>query len=189
LKGFILAVGHSGTTWSARALTAATDLVARHESWRYTIGNDFGGVESNGNLWKLTEELEERFGAPVIHQIRDGKKVVRTIMSRKRPDFFEAACRRWRARNERLATDICGNRRFRLEDLTSSFKVFRAMAEKLGATRVDKATWDSIRAVRVNASSAKALSTFPSWEDWSLEQRAIFADICGDHMKLFGYRL
>lgn len=190
MKGFILAVGHSGTTWSARALTAATDLVARHESWRYDIGRDFGGVESNGNLWRMTARLEELFPeAGVIHQVRDGRKVVRTIMSRKAPDFFEAACRRWHGRNEKLGTDICGNRRFRLEDLTTDFKVFRAFATKLGATRVDEAAWDKIRTIKVNASSKARLLSFPSWELWTSEQRTTFERVCGDMMTLTGYRL
>jgi len=190
LKGFILAVGHSGTTWSARALTAATDLVARHESWRYDIGRDFGGVESNGNLWRMTARPEELFPeAAVVHQVRDGRKVVRTIMSRKRPDFFESACRRWHGRNETLGTDICGNRRYRLEDLTTDFKVFRSFEKRLGATRVDEVAWDRIREVRVNESPKNRLEAFPSWEDWTEEQRRTFERVCGDMMALMGYRL
>ena len=188
MKGFVLACGHSGTTWSASALIRATDLVARHESWRYSIGKDFGGVESNGNLWKMTAELSEAFPkAEIVHQVRDGKKVVRTIMYSKNRDFFEAACRRWTGRNERLLVDLCTRNRFRLEDLTTNFSAFRAFAERLGAKVVDREAWDSIRVVRVNASPAAKTRRFPAYADWTDAEKEIFRKVCGPLMKELKY--
>ena len=190
MKGFILANGHSGTTWAAKALTECTDLTARHESWRHSIGKDFGGVESNGNLWNRGKELEALFpGVPRIHLVRDGRKVVRTIMTRKPSSFFEAACRRWNSRNERLFVEICNANRFRLEDLVdkSGFHTFSSFARKLGATKVDRGKWEQWRSIKIRPSNHIDLAHFPSYPDWTDEQKEIFRNICGDMMKSMGY--
>ena len=189
MKGFILANGHSGTTWAAEALTHCTDLVAKHESWRHKIGPDFGGVESNGNLWNRCEELEALFpGVPRIHLVRDGRLVVRTIMYRTGPSFFEGACRRWNNRNERLMVEICRANRYRLEDLTTRWKTFQAMAQRLGATRVDRKKWERVRGVRVNPSAKALQGRFPPPEEWAAGERDTFWSICGQTMKELGYR-
>lgn len=189
MKGFILACGHSGTTWSARALRAATDLEARHESWRRSIGRDFDGVESNGNLWKKTAELVHLFPeAAVVHQVRDGRLVVRTIMMSKPGDFFESACRRWTARNERLLVEICNSDRFRLEDLTTSFRVFSAFSRRLGAGRIDRSAWERIRVKRINESPPQKRRRFPPADEWTAEQREIFRQTCGQLMTELRYR-
>ena len=136
MKGFVVGCGHSGTMWAAAALREIARIDARHESWRRKIGKDFRGVESNGNLWNRLEDLARIFPeARVLHIVRDGRLVVRTIMTKRTrpPDFFEAACRRWAGRNDRLSVAICNADRFRLEDLVSDYRVFRAFAMKLGA--------------------------------------------------------
>ena len=191
MKGFILANGHSGTTWAAKVLTDCTDLTARHESWKHSIGKDFGGVESNGNLWNRGKELEALFpGVPRIHLVRDGRKVVRTIMTRKPSSFFEAACRRWNGRNERLFVEICNANRFRLEDLVApdGFRTFAAFAKRLGATKVNQEKWEEWRAIRVRPSKQIDLARFPSYHDWTDDHKEIFQRVCGDMMKAMGYQ-
>jgi hypothetical protein len=165
VKGFILAHGRSGTMWVASALRACTDLDARHESMGHDFGPDFGGVESNGNFWARAREIPELYpGAVVIHQVRDGRDVVRSVMTRKQRTgrTLEQACIRWVRRNEQLAADL--RYLFKLEKLLSC--------------------WDAIRGRVVNGSPAH---TFPAYEDWTFQEQYLFWQICGPTMEKMGY--
>lgn len=190
MKGFILAHGWSGTTWLAHALNECTDLHARHESMGKTLpplSADFGGVESNGNLWKLTHELHERFGCPVIHLVRDGRDVVRTHMARKAHlgRTFEHACRRWAMRNERLCRDIGARDRFQLKHLTTLVDEFLILAENLGANRFDRDAWERVRNQPKNQRTTPHV--IGPYDQWTKEQQAMFWDICGPAMEECGY--
>lgn len=192
MNGFILAHGWSGTTWCAYALNRCTDLTARHESMGKSLpalGQDYGGVESNGNLWRLSDKLRERFGCPVIHLVRDGRKVVRTHMARKAHlgRTFEHACKRWRARNDLLLVDVPDECRFQLEDLTTEFRVFARFAATLGAKRVSRSLWDEVRDDRKNARPTPHV--IGPYEEWTEEQQAMFREICGPAMEACGYDL
>lgn len=190
MKGFILAHGWSGTTWTAYALNECTDLYARHESMGKAlppVSANYGGVESNGNLWKLSHELRERFCCPVVHLVRDGREVVRTHMARKAHlgRTFEHACRRWAVRNEQLLHDIRSDWRFRLEDLVSSYTAFHGFARTLGATTVNLGPWSRVRHERKNRRPTPHV--LGPWDDWTDEQRAMFTEICGPAMEACGY--
>jgi len=188
MKGFILGCSHSGTTWAAEALHLSTDLVAWHESMKKELGKGFHGVESNGNFWHRAGEIAERWPqAAIVHLVRDGQKVVRTLMVKHSPSFFEQACRRWTSRNEKMYVDICPNMRYRLEDLTTDFKVFRSFATRLGATHVNRGRWERIRTVLVNGTLAEAKARFPAYEGWTEEQRTMFWRICGEMMVMCRY--
>lgn len=185
MKGFIVATGRSGTKWAATALRQCCHLDARHESMRYEPGRDFGGVEVNGNLWRQTQTLRRRFPeAAIVHQVRDGRDVVRSILScGDAMGSFERACRRWASRNLELAFHIPSADRFRLEDLTTDFLTFSTMAMLLGAESVSWRAWDRIRGQRINSRQRR----FPAYADWSPDQRAYFWQVCGELMDVLGY--
>lgn len=170
--------------WIASALNQCTDLRAKHESMRKEFTQSFGGVESNGNFWQQIPEIRTLYpGAVVIHQVRDGRKVVRSVVSRKPHRTLEQACNRWVRRNGEMAGQIPEDHRFRLEDLTADFKTFEEMAHLLGATYVNPRQWNGIRAQRVNAYH----STFSAPEDWTKAQKQLFWTICGEMMERMGY--
>ena len=171
--------------WVAAALSLSTDLKARHESMRHDFGKDFGGVESNGNFWERAPDLRRLYpGAVVVHQVRDGRRVVRSVLSRKSNRTLEQACIRWVRRNRQMMKDIDEGLRFRLEDLTTDFKSFERLAKLLGATFINPRMWQGIRNNRVNAYP----NTYPDPLDWTEAQRKIFWDICGETMVEVGYQ-
>jgi hypothetical protein len=152
------------------------------------FGPDFGGVESNGNFWERAPDLREAYpGAVIVHQVRDGRDVVRSVMTRKQRlgRTFKQACVRWVRRNEQLARDIASGLRFRMEDLQSDVRTFGHMAGLMGAEAVDETAWESIRGRLVNQSKRH---TFPHHSDWSDHQEAVFWDICGETMAGMGYQ-
>ncbi len=184
MKGFIIAHGRSGTMWVAKALDLCTDLKARHESMKYEFGADFGGVESNGNFWQRAPELRRLYpGALVIHQVRDGRRVVRSVLSRKPKRTFEEACKRWDRRNTQMMEDVDDSLRFRLEELTTDFQCFERLAKLVGAQFVNPTMWQQIRSNRINAYR----NSFPDPAEWTRGQKAMFWEACGGTMLLCGY--
>jgi len=187
MKGFVLAHGRSGTTWIARALTACTDLDARHESMGKSLGQSFGGVESNGNFWRDSSLLRHTYpGVAVVHQVRDGRKVLRSVMTRKVdiPDWpFEQSCTTWTKRNEKMMRDIPDTHRFRLEDLIQEFDAFKLCATLLGAKTVNMVQWERERLQPANVSA----HAFPVYDDWSEVHKRTFWDICGAMMVRLRY--
>ena len=185
MKAFIVGMGRSGTMWVARALEQCTDLEARHESMRKKLGADFHGVESNSNFWNQLPGVRERFPeAAILHQVRDGRDVVRSVQSRKDASWpFRRSCERWQNRNALLLREIPATHRFRLEDLTTNFDVFAAMASLAGAMKANRKLWNVIRRQRVNAFPHH----FHAYGDWSAEERDTFWEVCGETMQVLGY--
>ena len=186
MNGFVLGSGRSGTLWTADTLSACTDLDVRHESMGQTIGAGFRGVEVNGFLRNQVPDLRQRFpDATLIHLVRDGRLVVRSVMSR-HPDryAFRECCRHWAATNARLADQIPAHLRFRLEDLTTSFTWFRVLAFSLGAGRVWRRGWAKHAHRPLNATGTYA---FPAPEDWTESQRRTFLAEAGAVMTRMGY--
>jgi len=184
MKGFVIGHGRSGTKWVAAALSLSTDLKTHHESMRHELGEDFGGVEVNGRFWDKVPTIKQQFPkAETIHLVRDGRLVVRSVLSRKKFRTLEDACKRWDRRNRQLIADIEESHRFRLEDLTTDFGCFERMATLLGATYVNPKNWQQIRSERINANQ----NTYPDPANWSKAQREIFWSQCGDTMIHCGY--
>ena len=187
MKGFILGHGRSGTMWVAKALRACTDLDARHESMRKELGPDFGGVESNGNLCRFAKQIPEAYpGARVIHQVRDGRDVVRSVMTKKerKGRTLRQACERWVLINQRLMVDIGQCNRYRLEDLISIQGSFETLALSLRAWSFNGQAWEEVRIRPMNQSR---VHTFPPYEDWKPEEQEMFWEICGETMGRLGY--
>ena len=206
--GFVVAHGRSGTTWLAHAINSCTDLGAKHESMGHTTVTEYkeewkdgtrisktkvekghDGVEVNGNLWNEIPLIYSDFpGVPVVHLVRDGRKVVRSALSnalRKNPHRTMAqSCNTWRIRNDRMLDLIPAEFRFRLEDLTTDFKEFKTMCLIFGAKVVDQKKWEVARKSIKNKTKGHKV---PLFKDWSAEDQAGFWKVCGPIMKYLEY--
>ena len=183
MNGFVLAHGRSGTGWVATALWECAGLDARHEWMGRRPGPGYGGVEVNSYLRAWVPELRTRWpSAVLVHLVRDGRDVVRSVMSRHPgPLSFRRRAARWAYLNRRLM-DL--PHRFRLEDLTAHYHVFRQLALLLGAKDVDEGRWFRLARQRVNSTERH---TFPAVLDWPPERRADFWDEAGATMTELGY--
>lgn len=175
--------GGSGTTWVAYALRGACGVDARHESMGREPGEDFGGVEVNGRLWNRVPQIRNRFpGTPVVHLVRDGRRVVRSVLSR-RPDYtLSEACWGWVRKNREVAGEIPEHLRFRLEGLTSERRAFAGLARVFGAA-ADRDAWRDLKDRRVNETE----HAVPPFAEWDRESRDTFYRYCGPMMTWMGY--
>jgi hypothetical protein len=145
----------------------------------------------------------------MIHLVRDGKDVVRSIMSRgtysgKHPvyhDFrppkvdrfserweelseFEKTCWVWQWENQYMRQHIDQCARF--EDITSSYEFFeKQILEPLDLDLRENA-WKTEAKRPQNVSSKYALG---KWDQWTSEQKDQFAHICGEEMEHYGYEI
>jgi len=187
MNGFVLAMGRSGTMWVAAALAEAGSLDARHESCESWERRDsWGEVEVNSFLWQNGADIRREFpDVPIIHLVRDGRDVVRSVMNRKRPGrTLEDACRMWRNRNVHLRMTIPKRDRYRLEDLTTNYQRFVRLAERLKSPYVRRWVWDRMNDERVNRNK---ITEWPAFRDWSSKNRDIFWAQCGKEMRHYGY--
>ncbi len=189
MKGphFVLAMGRSGTMWLAAALREAASLDARHESvdcWERSLW-PFGEVEVNSIIWDASREIRAMApDAKLVHLVRDGRDVVRSVLSRPRPGrTLRVACEMWRDRNVHLREMIGPDQCYRMEDLVKYQKPFNRMAIYLGGHPNRKA-WKDIRKKRINASERYI---WPPFDSWRKRQKAIFWKICGPEMEAYGY--
>ena len=188
MNGIVLATGRSGTMWLAAALAEAGSLDARHESCgSWDERGSWGKVEVNSFLWKNGADIARAFpDVPILHLVRDGRNVVRSIMNRPRPGrTLEEACKMWRIRNIHLRNTISGRDRYRLEDLTTNFKAFERMAKRLGSAYVRRWAWDRLVVEKINQNRAEE---WPLFKDWSQKNRDTFWGICKREMGHYGYQ-
>lgn len=166
--------------------------------------------EVNPQLRYHFNALKKAFpGAKFLHVIRDGRKVVRSAMSRKtqtmyRPnsmavhpkaedpwrgrwsdmDRFERICWGWMDDNRRLRQAI--GRPIQFEKYLTDFEYFRReIASPLGIEMTQE-KWQAHISKPRNITDK---FTFPNWEDWSKDQQKTFLAICGEEMKLNGYSI
>jgi hypothetical protein len=164
--------------------------------------------EVNGGLRRHVKALSEQIPhAQIVHVVRDGRNVVRSIMSRAvftdnhpiyKEDFFlptgemspdtfskltrfEKICWSWKAENKymRENTDI----RARFEDITTSFELFNAQILVPLGLELDKRVWEQ----SIGSKNKTGKFIMGLWEDWSQEERDIFERICGEEMTEYGY--
>lgn len=189
LKGFVLGTGRSGTLWLAVTLSEAGGLDARHESasrWRDLDFRKMGEVEVNSYLWECCPNIRSLFGTtmPVAHLVRDGRAVVRSMLSRPREGrTLETACEEWDAKNREVAKGVSEKFRFRLEDLVSEKDEFGRLVSMFGG-KPDFLTWEWLREERVNAGGDRI---FPPFHVWAEKDQKVFWSVCGDLMKEYGY--
>ena len=182
--GFVLAMGRSGTMWTANALRSAAGLDARHETAvEWSGGLMFGDVEVNSFFWNLVPEIRTAHpGAPLVHLVRDGRDVVRSVLSRKPGMEVGVACEEWRRRNHYLRKMVGTANRFRLENLTERFSVFESMACVLGGAP-NFLEWEAARSRVANPSTG----LIPPFGEWPKDDRDVFWSICEAEMMACGY--
>jgi len=190
---FVLAMGRSGTLWLARTLRETAGLDARHESTemcRDMTNLPMGAVEVNSFLWDCVPFIRKRWSNHVVlvHLVRDGRNVVRSMMGRyRRGRTFEGCCEEWAKRNRLLADEIPGHQRFRLEDLTSNWSEYRRLVRLVGGGRSPDATlWEQLRKRRDNATDRHMVAPYRHWPPQFQRE---FKRICAKQMRRMGYRV
>ena len=187
---FVLGTGRSGTLWVAQALKESGHLDARHEttqSCRDAPMTTFGQVEVNSFLWDCVPRIQDAWGRDVmlIHLVRDGRAVVRSMMSRLRNGrTFEGCCEEWVQRNHYLWEHVPRSRMFRLEQLTRNWSEWRRLCKLLGSNHPSFEVWDALRERRANATNRHLTVPF---RKWPRPFHIKFQEICGDEMLRLGY--
>ena len=168
----------------------------------------YGEVNS---LLRFHVDALRNLGSPIIlHLVRDGRNVVRSGMNR---NTFTPADKRMTGRLRPHIGDPYDNRwntmdRFarmcwywastinyllqlqvptvRFEDLIGSYEQFKnQILEPLGL-EISREHWQGEIRKPKNATEQK---TFPVWEDWTLEQKCQFLEICGNTMLALRYEI
>ena len=171
----------------------------------------YGYGEVNGNLRRHIIAISKIFpGAAIIHLVRDGRDVVRSVLSRTaftekhsvynetfiQPTYeltaeawlqlsrFEKFCWVWKAENEFIRKNTSFHARF--EDIISSYALFRKqILEPLGI-ELEKAVWQASVQRPQNVTKEYAIG---SWDDWTAEQQKQFIRICSKEMQEYGYEI
>lgn len=98
---------------------------------------------------------------------------------------FEKCCWAWHDTYSRLLQDIDASRYLLLEDIAVDYSAFKDKLDTPLGLGLDHATWQAV----VSQPSPNSTKTyeFPAYGDWSPEQKAAFARICGSTMEALGY--
>jgi hypothetical protein len=165
--------------------------------------------EVNSLLRRHYHPLRRHFpAAGFLHLVRDGRDVVRTMMSTDalkpgfmwtwwlRPhesdpffsqwstmDRFAKLCWYWRVENHHLRTSIGNTVKF--EDVTRNYGCFEQRILHPFGLRIAESLWMQQTAVQRNPTSRY---TLPHWREWDAERTRTFETICGDEMRANGYR-
>ncbi len=146
-------------------------------------------------------------GVKVFQLVRDGRDVVRSLMARevlgdKDPldkiiqppkndpyfeqwsamDRFAKVCWKWRYENQQLRTYV--SHRVHFESFISDYDYFKEhLLDYLGVD-IPIEAWQNHISQPVHASPKHRI---PNWQNWSVEQRNTFDEICGEEMRAHGY--
>lgn len=150
-------------------------------------------IEVNGYLRRHIYLLK-KINIPIdfIHIVRDPKKVIRSMMSRKQTilnklkrnvkmPLFELCCRIWADENKILRENI--STCFKLEDITTEWDQYKRLLQSMDIKQ-SKRSFDKFKDKRVNHT---AKFTFPEFKNWSAKQKATFNAICRQEMNHYGY--
>lgn len=170
--------------------------------------NDYG--EINPFLRRHVDAIKQEFPkCKIFHLIRDGKKVVRSIMCRGtftnkdplkdivKPDSksfyyekwnkmsrFEKVCWLWLEDNKYLRDRVGYTLKF--EKLITDYDYFRDKLLDYLNIYISQNKWEEY----VNRPKNKSqIYTFPEWEQWTKEQKNQFINICGKEMSINGYKI
>jgi hypothetical protein len=166
--------------------------------------------EVNTNLRRHCNALKRVFpDATFVHLVRDGRDVIRSMMSRRtfrswdpvtsliRPqegdpqcdtwpgmNRFEKLCWYWSAENRYLRN--CVQRTVRFEDLISDYGYFEdSLLSPLQLEIADQA-W---REASMTPKNVTRRYRIPHWSSWDVTMQRAFERICGEEMARNGYRL
>lgn len=172
-----------------------------------TYGRSIYG-EVNSALRRHCDALREECGNPeLIHLVRDGRSVVRSMMARDtmtprdpntkrmyprpsdayyhewpRLSRFERLCWYWQEENRFLRARI--DRHVRFEDLITEYEYFTdRLCRSVGVT-ISWATWKATVDIPRHATVNHKI---PRWNEWSSDRYEAFLRICGQEMEEYGY--
>lgn len=223
MKFYILSIGRSGTKWLADILDEADadvfhepdpkDIRAYPEAFHSKkLAKDYAkkrkpileeeDINIYGEVNSYLRRHAEFLDGKLLHLVRDGRDVVRSMYSRGTfslqdagtygiaPDKdewyewsrFERLCWYWKVENEYLRKHI--DKFVRFEDLISDWDAFKDMLDYLELD-ISKDTWESKKSRKVNKTTNHILKPY---EDWSKERYEKFGKICGTEMVKYGYR-
>lgn len=165
--------------------------------------------EVNSTLRRHAEALQEVLpNAVLVHLVRDGRDVVRSMLAhgtmsffdpntrkiqevgKERPsvewskmDRFERLCWYWTVENRFLRQAI--SHRVKFEHLINDYAYFREnLLDPLGL-ELPRESWAS----EINQPKNKTKNhVLPHWSEWGRDRRESFVRICGDEMERSGYR-
>lgn len=166
--------------------------------------------EINPFLRRHCKALQELIpNAKYFHLVRDGRDVVRSIMSREilsnkdplghltyppdndeykdkwqRMNRFEKICWLWQTDNRYMREQIRYTIQF--EQLISDYDYFKEKLLDYIGIFIDKRTWEEYMNHRVNITPSYKI---PHWSQWSKQQMKSFDEICSDEMEKCGYSL
>ena len=164
--------------------------------------------EVNSVLRRHAKAIQETLpNATLIHLVRDGRDVVRSMYSRKtmtlqdpvtqhiQPgendpywktwgdmDRFARLCWYWRAENIYLRTTI--RRTIQLEHIIRSYDYLSEYLLEPCHIMLPKRLW---REEIGNPQNNTGRYQMAHWRDWTPEQKRAFSDICGEEMRKNGY--
>lgn len=162
--------------------------------------------EVNSFLRRHCKLLKNFTNSKVIHLVRDGRDVVRSLISReamtnydKNTNFivpkegdpykkiwykmtrFERCCWYWKTENEYISNYIKDFVRF--EDIIKDYTYFKELLDKIGIS-LPINVWKKEICNPKNKTNKYLLPSCENWEEW---QEKSFIKICGDEMKKYGY--
>ncbi len=164
--------------------------------------------EVNSLLRRHVQELQETFPhAHYIHLIRDGRDVVRSMLTRDTLTLrdsktahlippsddpyleqwsimsrFEQLCWYWQHENKLLMKHL--DKYVKFEFVTTDYNYFQEeLLDSIGV-RLSKATWEEEVNIPKNHTRGQKA---PHWREWTREETEAFWRICGDVMEAFDY--
>jgi len=170
--------------------------------------NTYGEV--NSYLRRHCEAIKKLIpNVKLIHLVRDGRDVVRSMYSRMtmkpwtyttryiyplpddpwrdqwdRMSRFEKLCWYWATENKYLRK--CINKFVRFEDIIRDYTYFKKNVLEYLNLDIPREIWEREVNRPKNITIAHKL---PHWSEWSSELIEAFKRICGDEMKIYGYKL
>lgn len=164
--------------------------------------------EVNSNLRYHAQPLSDYFSnATLIQNVRDGRDVVRSVMSRGhytgdgighhslRPEEedplysrwgeltrFEKVCWLWRDAVEK-AGKVCEHTVY-YEKWTRDYHYFKDNILQATGTSIPEDLWADAMNTPDNETSEYAI---PHWKEWGPERVRAFKKICGEQMRVYGY--
>lgn len=237
---FITGMGRSGSTFLANLIDQITDISVHHETFtdykalisayyepesakKYFDGRRGKIIairikqskckvygEVNSLLRYHVNVIRNFHDAEILHLVRDGRLVVRSIMNRKaftyedqkhtgliKPlpgdeyrgiwpemDRFAKVCWYWSSTCSFLLKQRL--RVIRLEDIINSYELFESQVAYPLQIHVPYELWLKEKDKPRNMNEKRS---FPMWPNWSIDQKRIFINMCGDIMMNLGYEI
>lgn len=166
--------------------------------------------EVNSYLRYHVDAFQDIWDPVILHLVRDGRMVVRSIMNRKsftaddkkhtgnlyplpddpyfekwdKMDRFARVCWYWASTNRYLLDRHLPV--VRLEDIITSYELFSDQVLLPLGLNLSFELWSQQITKPRNVGQD---NSFPVWDEWTVKQRKVFTDICGPVMTDLGYAI